>query len=78
MDIPLRLGTEAQVALDQLVADEGLPANDIVNLAVLQYAARRTRTREVLAAFRAGEIEWADVLQRLQRHDEKPKARPPE
>ncbi len=65
MATTLRLNAEAQAALDALVADERVSANEIIQRAIVDRAARRGLAAEVRAAFADGEQEWGDVLERL-------------
>ena len=51
MATTLRLNAEAQAALDALVADERVSANEIIQRAIVDRAARRGLSAEVRAAF---------------------------
>lgn len=51
--------------LDALVADEGLPAEQILVRAILERASRAGHRPRVLAAFAEGDEKYRDLLERL-------------
>lgn len=67
MAATLRLRPEAQNALNQLVDEEGLSANEIVNRAILERAARHGHRAKVQAAWAEIDADYADLFERLRR-----------
>lgn len=65
MAATLRLRPEVQNALDQLVDEEGLSANEIINRAILERAARHGHRSQVQAAWREIDAQYADLFERL-------------
>ncbi len=65
MATTLRLRPDAQAALDQLVADEDLSANEVISRAILERAARRTRRGELASSWAQIDDEYADLFERL-------------
>jgi hypothetical protein len=61
----LRLNEDAQRALDQLVADTRLSANELINRLLVDTVRRNSHRTEVAGLFAEGEAEWADVLEFL-------------
>jgi len=67
MAATLRLRPEAQSALDDLVDEEGLSANEIINRAILERAARHGHRAKVRAAWSEIDGEYAELFERLRR-----------